>query len=492
MRNKGKVYLIGAGCGDAELLTLKAKKYIEKADCIIYDRLIDKKILDLAKTDAELIYLGKDNTEGGELQEVINKTLVEKALAEKSVARIKGGDAFVFGRGGEEIEALLKNSIPFEIVPGISSSIAVPEYAGIPVTHRGISKSFHVFTGHTMKNGEWHDFSAIAKLEGTILFLMGMKNLKLIVDGLLENGKCKNTPVALIEKGATPLQRVTLGTLENIIEIAKEKGVKPPATIVIGEVVKLKEKFEWFEKKEFFRKKLLVTRDRKQNHEFVEKLREKGAVVEELPFIEIEDCFEFDFERLKECKVLLFNSSNGVNYFFQRMKDCRVLTDIKIGAVGEKTKEILLKNKIVPDFVPDEYLGERLIKESLNFSEEGDKIFFVTSDISPTDCERWSMEYKRDFEKIVVYRTKKRFQDLEIVKKYLEKVDYITFFSSSTVEAFYESTNGDVDLLKEKKVVSIGPVTTKTLRKFGYSVDIEAKKYNVDGVISAIGDDLDV
>ncbi|MEG1582514.1 MAG: uroporphyrinogen-III C-methyltransferase, partial [Cetobacterium sp.] len=183
MANKlGKVYIIGAGCGNIDLLTLKGKRCIEEADCVVYDRLIDPKVLKLAKPDAEMIYLGKGNTEGGLIQDEINKTLAQKALEGKVVARVKGGDPFVFGRGGEEIEEIVKYSIPFEIIPGISSSIAVPEYAGIPVTHRGLSRSFHVFTGHTMENGEWHDFTTIAKLEGTLVFLMGIKNLELIKD----------------------------------------------------------------------------------------------------------------------------------------------------------------------------------------------------------------------------------------------------------------------------------------------------------------------
>lgn len=490
--NRGKVYLIGSGCGNIELLTLKAKKIIEKADCIIYDRLIDNKVLELAKEGAELIYLGKENTEGGKLQELINKTLVEKSLEGKLVARVKGGDSFVFGRGGEEIEEIIKYSIPFEMVPGISSSIAVPEYAGIPVTHRGVSKSFHIFTGHTMENGEWHDFSVIGKLEGTLVFLMGIKNLDLIVKGVLENGRSKQTPVAIIERGATELQKVTVGTLENIVELSKERVIKPPAIIVIGEVVNLRDSFKWIENKRLFNKRVGITRAKKQSYEIVEKLRDDGAMVKELPFIEIEECLEFDFERLKECKVLLFNSSNGVKYFMEKIKDLRVLGGIKIGCVGAKTKEKLLENRIIPDFMPTEYLGESLVKESLNYSQEGDKIFFITSDISPAECERWSSEYNREFEKVVAYRTKKKIHQLERVKEFLDSIDYITFFSSSTVEAFNESVGGDISLLNNKKIVSIGPVTTKTLKALGYSVNLEAKRYDVDGIVSIIGDDFDV
>ena len=223
MNKKGKVYIMGAGPGDLELLTLKGKRAIEEADCVVYDRLINPRILDFAKKDAEMIYLGKGNTEGGVIQDEINRTIVTKALEGKTVARVKGGDPFVFGRGGEEIQSLFDNGISFEVIPGITSSISVPAYAGIPVTHRGVARSFHVFTGHTMEDGTWHNFEAIAKLEGTLVFLMGIKTLPIIVSDLVKNGKDPKTPVAIIEKGATADQRVTVGTLENIIEKAKER-----------------------------------------------------------------------------------------------------------------------------------------------------------------------------------------------------------------------------------------------------------------------------
>jgi len=213
----------------------------------VYDRLISNDILKLVKKDAEVIYLGKGNTEGGLIQDEINQTLVKKCLEGKNVARVKGGDPFVFGRGGEEIEALFKNEIEFEVIPGITSSISVPAYAGIPVTHRGLARSFHIFTGHTMENGKWHNFENIAKLEGTLIFLMGVKNLDLIVNDLIKYGKDSKTPVAIIEKGATKNQRVTVGNLENILELVEKNKILPPAITIIGEVVNLRETFKWFE-----------------------------------------------------------------------------------------------------------------------------------------------------------------------------------------------------------------------------------------------------
>ncbi|MGL5951153.1 MAG: uroporphyrinogen-III C-methyltransferase, partial [Cetobacterium sp.] len=375
----GKVYIIGAGCGNIDLLTLKGKRCIEEADCVIYDRLIDPKVLKLAKPSAEMIYLGKGNTEGGVIQDEINKTLASKALEGKVVARVKGGDPFVFGRGGEEIEEIVKHSIPFEIVPGISSSIAVPEYAGIPVTHRGLARSFHVFTGHTMENGQWHDFSTIAKLDGTLVFLMGIKNLDLITGDLINNGKNPDTPVAVIEKGTSENQRVTVGTLKDIVEKAKEDKIVPPAITIIGDVVNMRETFKWFENQPLSGKKVLVTRDEKQANEFSEKLRIKGATVRELPFINIESAESFDEKDLKGYSAILFNSPNGVKYFMENIKDIRSLGHLKIGVVGAKTDELLREYKIIPDFIPEKYMGIELAKEVVNFTEDGDKVLFITS-----------------------------------------------------------------------------------------------------------------
>ena len=481
---KGKAYIIGAGPGDFELLTIKAKRIIENSDCIVYDRLISEDILRLAKKDAELIYLGKGNTEGGLIQDEINQTLVKKCLDGKNVARVKGGDPFVFGRGGEEIEALVKNEIDFEVIPGITSSISVPAYAGIPVTHRGLARSFHVFTGHTMENGKWHNFENIAKLEGTLVFLMGVKNLDLIVGDLIKYGKNSKTPVAIIEKGATKNQRVTVGTLENILELVEKNRILPPAITIIGEVVELRENFKWFEN-DILAKKILVTRDKKQAKEMSDNISKRGAIPVELPFIEIEN-LKIDLESLKKYKAILFNSSNGVNAFFENLKDIRILSNIKIGAVGVKTKEVLENYKIIPDFIPEEYLVDRLAEEVVKFTDENDNILIVTSDISPCNIEKYNSLYKRNYEKVVAYNTKKLKVDREKIIEALKDIDIITFLSSSTVEAFYESLDGDFFILGDKKVASIGPMTSETIKRLGMKVSYEAEKYTADGLLDII------
>lgn len=485
MIKKGKAYIIGVGPGDFDLLTLKAKKIIETADCIIYDRLINQDIIKLAKIDAELIYLGKENTEGGETQQKINETLVRKCLSGKKVARVKGGDPFVFGRGGEEIEALIAEEIKFEVVPGITSSISVPAYSGIPVTNRGISKSFHVFTGHTMKDGTWHDFEVIAKLEGTLVFLMGIKNLSIIVQDLVKYGKNKETPIAIIEKGATSSQRVTVGTLENIVKKAKEIKIIPPAIIIIGDVVGLRQDYKWFEEAQKEVKKILVTRDEKHAKSLVKEIENKGGVAVELPFIKIEE-LSLEIENLRKYKAILFNSPNGVRTFFKSIKDARDLFGIKIGVVGAKTKQMLEEYKIYPDFMPDKYLVDNLAKEAVKFTQEGDNILIVTSDISPCNTEFYNYEYKRNYKKIVLYKTVKLEVEKEVVREKLEECGIVTFLSSSTVEAFFKSVKYDLELLKDKKIASIGPVTTKTLEKFGVKVDYEAEKYTAEGLLEAI------
>ena len=488
MKNRiGKVYITGAGPGDFELLTLKGKRVIEEADCIIYDRLVNDKILGFAGKNTEMIYLGKENTQGGIIQEEINRKIIEKALEGKNVVRLKGGDPFVFGRGGEEIEEILKNNIPFEIIPGITSAVSVPEYAGIPVTHRGVSKSFHVFTGMTAKENSFHNFENIAKLEGTLIFLMGIKNLGLIASELIKYGKNPDTPAAVIEKGTTGNQKTVTGVLGTIKQTAEEKGITPPAVVVIGDVVKKRDEFAWFEKKEFFGKNILVTRDEVQGKIFAREIEKEGGHAELLSFLKIEDRMEgFDYSKLKDYKAVLFNSPNGVRFFFEHIPDIRFLGDIKIGAVGAKTKEELQKFKITADVMPEKYLVEELAKDILKITEEGDKILVITSDISPFDDEKLSREYKRDFKKIIGYQTIKNIRPKEEVEKVLKDVDYITFLSSSAVEAFAESIEEDISILENIKIISIGPSTTKTLKNFKIKISAEALEYTANGVMNIL------
>ena len=338
-----------------------------------------------------------------------------------------------------------------------------------------------------MEDGTWHNFEAIAKLEGTLVFLMGIKTLPIIVGDLISNGKCSDTPVAIIEKGATSDQRVTVGTLKTIVDIAKERKIVPPAITIIGEVVNLRETFKWFEEKNLFGKKILVTRDKKQAGEFSDKIEKMGGIAVELPFIEIESTLgTVSKDMLQDYSAVLFNSPNGVREFMSKIDDIRILAHLKIGAVGSKTKEILESYKLKADFMPDEYLVSKLAELSLDYTKSGDKILIITSDISPCDTDKFNSIYDREFHKMVAYNTKKIVRNKEEVLKTLSKIEIVTFLSSSTVDAFYESINGDIEAVKNMKFASIGPVTSDTMKKYGFSVNYEAAVYDVNGVLEAV------
>ena len=480
--DKGKIYFVGAGAGDFELLTLKGKRYIENADCIIYDRLINDKILSFAKPSAELIYLGKENTEGGLLQERINQTLVKKAISGKykNIVRLKGGDSFVFGRGGEEIEAILPHNIPFEMVPGISSSIAVPEYAGIPVTHRKIARSFHVFTGMTADDDSL-DFETIAKLQGTLVFLMGVKNLETITKSLIKYGKNPETPIGIIERGCEARQNTTIGTLENIM--TKAQGIKPPAIIIIGEVVEKRELYKWFEDKPLFSKRIVVTREAREGYKFGSQIERLGGKAISLPMINlIDDMMDFDYKELKNYQGIMFNSPNGVRFFFEHIDDIRNIAHLKIGAIGSKTSQELKKYKITPDVMPSEYLSENLAFEMTKVTSEGDKIFIMTSDVSPIDEGSFSKKYKREFKKYIGYKNIPCNTTKENIIDTIKGATHITFFSGSSAENLFKTLEDD-SLLEGIKVISIGPSTTRKIREFSQIPVIECKIYTGDEIL---------
>ena len=492
MNNRGKVYIAGAGCGNEGLITVKLKSVMEKVECIIYDRLVNESILQYMKPDAELIYMGKENVEGGELQKKINEMIVEKSREGLTVLRLKGGDPFVFGRGGEEIEALIAENIDFEVIPGISSAIAVPAYAGIPVTHRGINTSFHVFTGHMKKDGIEHDYETVAKLEGTLVFLMGLGNLEKITENLIKHGKMPETPVAVIKNGTTAKQETYTGTLGTIAGIVRENNVKAPVIIIIGEVVNLREKMKWFENMPLFGKNILVTRNRDKQEEITSKIIEFGGQAINIPFINIE-YLDFEMPDLSKYSTLLFNSLNSVIGFMRKIKDMRVLGHLKIGVVGKKTDEEMKKYRIIPDFYPKEYTVEKLAAESVNFTEEGENVLFIVSNISPVNEKKYTELYKRNYDKLVVYNTHKLKIDSEKAEKYTKESDILMFLSSSTFESFADSLHlSENDEMKEilsgKILASIGPVTTKTIEKYGLKVGIEAEEYTEKGLLKAILD----
>ncbi len=495
---KGKVYLIGAGPGDPGLITLKAKKVLEEADVVIYDYLANKRFLDFCKKDAEKIYVGKKEGTHTLSQEEINCLLIEKAKEGKIVARLKGGDPFLFGRGGEEAEELAKEDISFEIIPGITSAIAVPAYAGIPVTHRDYTSTLAIITGHEAEDKEESkiNFSALSQIE-TLVFLMGVKNLPNIIEKLIKNGKSPDTPVAVIQWGTLPQQKTVLGSLKNIIDEVKKKNIQAPAIIVIGEVVKLRDKINWFEKKPLFGKKIIITRTREQASKLVEKLEELGALCYEIPTIKIQPIINQEFyevlENLSQYHWIIFTSQNSIKIFFQELwnlgKDLRVLGSSKIAVIGKATQKTLEEFKIKPDLIAkDEFTQEGLISAFSEIEIKNKLILLPRAKIARDILPEKLKEKGANIKVLPIYETQICYESKEeLIRVLEEKPDMIIFTSSSTVKNFFKLFEGiKKDSLKNLAFASIGPVTSQTLKEFGFEPHIEAKEYTIEGLVEAI------
>ena len=496
---KGKVYLVGAGPGDPGLFTLKGKDVLERAEVVIYDYLANPSLLKFCKPDAELIYVGKKGGCHTLSQPEINKLIVEKALEGKLVVRLKGGDPFLFGRGGEEVEELVKAGIEFEVIPGITSAIAVPAYAGIPVTHRNFTSTLAIITGHEAegKDESKIDFKAISKI-GTLVFLMGVKNLPYIVENLLKNGKSASTPVAVIQWGTLPRQRTVTGTLDNIVKRVKEAGITAPAIIIVGEVVKLREKFRWFDTKPLFGKKVIVTRTREQSSKLIKALEELGAACYEVPVIKIEPLFTEEVKNiLKDLDFfdwIVFTSENGVKIFFDFLWklgfDVRILGGKKIAAIGPATKESLEKRGIRVDLFPDkDFKQEGLIKAFSQLDLKDKKFLIPRAKVAREDLPKFLEEKGAVVKVLGIYETVLPKDSEELLKKAIEEgAELVTFTSSSTVKNFFSLAEKVVskDLLKSLVFASIGPVTSRTLREFGFEPHIEAEEYTIPGLVKAI------
>lgn len=500
-KEKGYVYLVGAGPGDPGLLTLKGKEAIAKADVIVYDRLVSPKMLNYANPQAELIYVGKSPERHTLKQEEINELLKDKALEGKIVTRLKGGDPFVFGRGGEEAEVLADHGIPFEVVPGITSAIAVPAYAGIPVTHRDCTSTIGIITGNEdpTKEESSIDWGKLATGLGTLVFLMGMANLPKIVGKLMAHGRDSSTPVALIRWGTRPEQETLTGTLADIVEKSRAANFSNPAIIIVGEVVGLREKLMWFEKQPLFGKKVVVTRAREQASALTSALEELGAWVMEFPTIEIEDPLDWApvdeaIQSLEEYQWVIFTSVNGVERFFRRLlavgHDVRKLYGLKICAIGPKTREALEKYALRVEYMPDEYVAEAIFAGLKDKIQPGDKVLLPRADIARKALPQALQELGAAVTDVTVYRTVKSRHRSDVLLEALRNrdVDLVTFTSSSTVRNFVEllPENEKEQLMAGVKVVSIGPITTQTARELGLQVDVTAQEYTINGLVQAI------
>lgn len=493
-------YLVGAGPGDYKLITLKAVECLKKADVVIYDRLANKRLLDFAKEGSEMIYVGKASSCHALPQDQINKLIVKKAKEGKTVVRLKGGDPYLFGRGGEEAEELRQEGIPFEVIPGITSAISVPAYAGIPVTHRDFVSSVHIITGHEKpeKNVSNIDYALLSKLKGTLIFLMGLGNLSSICHNLMEQGKPEDTPVAVISKGTTPSQKKAVGTLGNIEEMVEQVGLVPPSIIIVGEVVSLHDRLDWFNRKPLSGKRVLITRTRSQASTLAEMIEDLGGEVYNFPTIKIlepEDYSLIDNKINNICDYhwMIFTSVNGVEVFFRHLKnlkkDVRLLKGIKIGAIGVKTGAALEERGIIADFIPDEFQAETLAQGLKERVKKGEKVLLPTADIARKLLEEELINHGALVDKIDMYRTIPGEGDRDSLLEWLnhKEIDIITFASSSTVRNFVKILGKEnLSLLNGVKAACIGPVTKGTAEELGLNVSVTAEKYTIESLVEAI------
>ena len=499
MEKKGKVYLIGAGPGDPGLLGLKAKECLETADAVVYDRLADPRIIEFCRKDAEMVYVGKASANHTMRQPDINKLLVKLAAEGKTVARLKGGDPFVFGRGGEEAIELLEAGLPFEFVPGVTSAIAVAEYAGIPVTHRHVATSFAVITGHEdpTKGESTINWKGLATAVDTLVFLMGVENIERISSQLIANGRSADCPAAVIRWGTRPEQRTLITTVGKAAADVKATGMKPPAIFLVGEVVKLREQLQWFDNKPLFGKTVIVTRARAQASALTKKLEAQGARVLEVPAIKIVPPADFApldkaIAEIDTYKWLILTSVNGVEYFFNRLqkagKDSRALCGVKIAAIGSATAEALKSYGITADLIPSAYKAEELADALAEDTKAGDKLLLARAKVARNVLPERLRALGAHVDVVAAYETVSDCQNKEELLEALEsgEASVVTFTSSSTVTNLLDVLGDKKDLLNKVALAAIGPVTAETLEKNGLKPAISAAEYTIDGLMTAI------
>lgn len=502
MNKTGTVYLVGAGPGDAGLLTLRGAELLRRADVVIYDVLVNPELLRFAPTTAELISRGSRATDNTLSQEEINALMIAKAREGKCVVRLKGGDPYVFGRGGEEAEALAAANVPFEVVPGVSSIVAVPNYAGIPLTHRDHCSSFTVLTGHEGAGDEesHFDLDQIARIPGTKIILMGLKKLGELTEGLIARGLSPETPVAIVRWGTTGRQQSVDGTLATIAGLASKLELTPPALTVIGDVVKLRKRLNWFEHRPLFGRRVVVTRARGQATEFSNRLTELGAEVLEIPCIKIAPPANLHLlgDALLELNAydwLVFTSANGViaffDYFYKAFKDTRDIGGVRIAAVGPGTAAKLRELHLQVDLMPEEAIGKKIAKSFSQYeSIENLKICLLRAQVANLDLPKALEELGGIVDDIPCYQTVAETEDLngDAGRLLQGGADWITFTSGSTVEHFHARFDLPA-LLKQfphARLASIGPETSKAIEALGLSPDIEAKLHTIEGLTEAL------
>jgi uroporphyrinogen III methyltransferase/synthase len=502
MKSKGIVYLVGAGPGDAGLITVRGAELLGRANVVAYDALVNMDLLRLAPAEAELIYVGKRSSAHAIPQDQLNQLLVEKARAGKCVVRLKGGDPYVFGRGGEEAEELAAAGVAFEVVPGISSSVAGPNYAGIPVTHRDHCSSFTVITGHEdpTKDEPEVDWAQVAKAPGTKVVLMGVTRMHQIGKALISNGMSADTPVAMIRWATTGRQQTVCGTLKTIADLAEKAGFKPPGLTVIGDVVKLREKLNWFEKRPLFGRRIVVTRTREQASQLSRRLLELGADVLEIPTIRIvaptdRQVIADVLLELHAYDWLVFTSPNGVSaffsFFFKAFEDMRDLGGARIAAVGPATAAKLHELHLKVDVTPTEYVAAKIAEAmAADGSLENLKVLLLRAEVANRELPVALESMGAIVDEAPIYKTVPETDDRTGAAARLleEGADWITFASSSAVESFHAR----FDLTKlltlhpRIKLASIGPETSKAIKALDLKADLEAKEHTIEGIVKAI------
>ena len=499
---KGKVYLVGAGPGDPGLLTIRGKACLEQADVVLYDHLANPALLGYASPYAERIYVGRCGRGAYRPQDEIHRILIQKVQEGKNVVRLKGGDPFVFGRGGEEAEVMAEHSVPFEVVPGVTSAVAVPAYAGIPVTHRTMASTVTFVTGHEdpSKGGSVLEWPRLATVDGTLVFLMGAKNLPTIVRRLTEEGKSPNTPVALVQWGTYSKQRTLVGTLADIVEQAKVANIQPPTIIVIGSVVGLRKHLNWFEAQPLFGTRILVTRAQSQAGELNQLLVAYGGDPVECPTIEFIPPGNWDevdeaIAELKSYQWLILTSVNGVQHFMKRVwhngRDARSLQGLRICCIGPRTAQELETFGIKADIIPSEYQAEGVLDAMRAIGVAGQRVLIARAaqarEILPEELRRLGAEVRV----VPVYQTVTPQVAVEEIKAQFRShgIQIITFASSSTVKNFVELFGGTEELKKDLEgtiIACIGPITAETARGLGLQVDIVAGQNTIPALVEAL------
>ena len=502
MEAKGIVYLVGAGPGDAGLLTLRGAELLARADVVVYDALVNPDLLRLAPREAEVIFGGNRAREHALTQEQLNELLVAKAREGKCVVRLKGGDPDVFGRGAEEAEELEGAGIAFEVVPGISSVVAGPNYAGIPITHREHNSIVTVFTGHEdpTKSESSLDYRKIAELPGTKIIVMGSERIKQIAESLMSHGMAGDTPVGMVRWGTTGRQQSIEGTLATIGDVAAKHEFAAPAVTVIGDVVKLRSKLNWFEHRPLFGQRIVVTRTREQASQLSRQLLELGAEVLEIPTIKIappdnkQDLMDA-LLGLGEYDWLVFTSPNGVDaffdYFFKAFEDLRDIGGVRIAAVGPATAAKLRAVHLKVDLMPDEYVTRKIIAAFREYeSVENLRILLLRAQVANADLPKALEEAGAIVDDIAIYKTVPETEDRNGTAARLAEAgaDWITFTSSSTVQNFHARFNLPALLKQFPKIrlASIGPETSKALIELGLKPTVQAKEHTIDGLVKAL------